>query len=249
MKHQVRRTGFTLIELLVVIAIIAILAAILFPVFAQARAKARQTSCLSNMRQNGIGIMMYAQDYDEILPGIDGRASGQGLPLGFLDPAAPRNWCVTIQPYIKNFDIYICPQVVPRSSAGTSTWDERVQPGGRSVSYLLNGIVEDRPLAAIPEPADIVFLHEYKFYGRAAQVRPQMVNTTTREFAEFDHPFYNTMHNDGANILYCDGHAKWNRRNRLRYFDFGANAPQDLFIPPTTYLGGSWPGGRFTARF
>jgi len=70
------RKGFTLIELLVVIAIIAILAAILFPVFARAREKARQTSCLSNMKQIGLAFMMYTQDYDETLPGISFSATG-----------------------------------------------------------------------------------------------------------------------------------------------------------------------------
>jgi prepilin-type N-terminal cleavage/methylation domain-containing protein len=72
------RVGFTLIELLVVIAIIAILAAILFPVFAQARAKARQATCSSNLRQIGVGILMYAQDYDELLP--TGLVAGPNVP-------------------------------------------------------------------------------------------------------------------------------------------------------------------------
>src|SRR5688572_32605433 len=73
-----RRAGFTLIELLVVIAIIAILAAILFPVFAQAREKARQAGCMSNCKQLGLASNMYAQDYDEMLPGHD-WTKGQGL--------------------------------------------------------------------------------------------------------------------------------------------------------------------------
>jgi prepilin-type N-terminal cleavage/methylation domain-containing protein len=85
-------TGFTLIELLVVIAIIAILAAILFPVFAQAREKARQTSCTSNLKQLGKAIMMYTQDYDETLPGNNGSEDGAGAPLGFLDPSVVRSW-------------------------------------------------------------------------------------------------------------------------------------------------------------
>ncbi|CUU36930.1 MAG: prepilin-type N-terminal cleavage/methylation domain-containing protein [Armatimonadetes bacterium] len=86
------RRGFTLIELLVVIAIIAILAAILFPVFAQARSKARQSSCLSNMRQLGTSMRMYAQDYDE-----------RHVYLWW-------EWHIGLHPYIKNWDIFICPQ-------------------------------------------------------------------------------------------------------------------------------------------
>ncbi|MGM0491747.1 MAG: DUF1559 domain-containing protein, partial [Armatimonadota bacterium] len=87
-----RRTGFTLIELLVVIAIIAILAAILFPVFARAREKARQTSCLSNVKQLMIGVQMYAQDYDERLP-------RHGFP----------RWTIKIYPYVNNVQVYSCP--------------------------------------------------------------------------------------------------------------------------------------------
>src|SRR5215210_4505553 len=93
MVHRVlRHRAFTLIELLVVIAIIAILAAILFPVFAQAREKARQISCLSNMRQVGLGLQMYAQDYDETLPNnradvpFFGRATA---PVSFLSALFP----------------------------------------------------------------------------------------------------------------------------------------------------------------
>src|ERR1700737_3356523 len=101
-KHHI---GFTLIELLVVIAIIAILAAILFPVFAQARAKARQATCLSNLKQIGTGLVMYAQDHDQTLPGNSGTANGQpdqagyNLPLGWMDPGANRNWAQSTVPY------------------------------------------------------------------------------------------------------------------------------------------------------
>src|SRR5437773_130435 len=93
-----RNRGFTLIELLVVIAIIAILAAILFPVFAQAREKARQSVCLSNCKQMGLGIMLYMQDYDDAYP-IGGRDSVQ----------KPDRWYEFIAPYTKNKGVYVCP--------------------------------------------------------------------------------------------------------------------------------------------
>jgi prepilin-type N-terminal cleavage/methylation domain-containing protein len=103
------RKGFTLIELLVVIAIIAILAAILFPVFAQAREKARQTGCLSNVKQIGHGIQMYVQDFDEHIP-RNAFADPPRVQEGdhFTNCSSPR-WMDVIQPYVKNTDVHNCP--------------------------------------------------------------------------------------------------------------------------------------------
>jgi prepilin-type N-terminal cleavage/methylation domain-containing protein/prepilin-type processing-associated H-X9-DG protein len=110
--RRLRPAGFTLIELLVVIAIIAILAAILFPVFAQARAKARQTACLSNTKQMGNAIAMYTQDYDET------------LPMGINFASINRTWMHTIEPYTKNRAIFICPgapDLRPAATTGNGT--------------------------------------------------------------------------------------------------------------------------------
>src|SRR5689334_2904246 len=99
-SRTARRCGaFTLIELLVVIAIIAILAAILFPVFAQAREKARAISCLSNLKQAGLAYAMYVQDYDETTPLQRSADTASGRPY----------WYVLIQPYVKNWGLMLCP--------------------------------------------------------------------------------------------------------------------------------------------
>src|SRR5215212_3362705 len=105
-----RRSGFTLIELLVVIAIIAILAAILFPVFAQAREKARQATCLSNCKQIGLASNMYVQDYDETFPGHDWpKGNGRfALPDGRAFEGHV-GWAAQFYPYVKNQNVYVCP--------------------------------------------------------------------------------------------------------------------------------------------
>ncbi len=224
------RRGFTLIELLVVIAIIAILAAILFPVFAQARAKARQTSCLSNMKQIGTGLYMYIQDYDETLPGNDTNAEGFGLPKGFLEPQSNisftrRNWAREVQPYVKNVQILICPQTIPRTAfqGGNPPYNESTVPGGGNTSYALNGIASDKSIAAIPRPADIIYLREFLIYTRTAQVRPHTVSNSNPLFTEFNHVLYDNIHQEGSNLLFCDTHAKWRKKVSVKFTEFGAD--------------------------
>ncbi|HLK56680.1 MAG TPA: DUF1559 domain-containing protein [Chthonomonadaceae bacterium] len=148
--------GFTLIELLVVIAIIAILAAILFPVFAQAREKARQTTCLSNEKQLGLAEMMYVQDYDETYPLADVWFSydwGGGYSGGFWENAADvppyydfekSFWANAMQPYIKNMNIFACP------SAITYTY-----PGYSNFSYTYNGLLHAEAMAGVNTAAQL----------------------------------------------------------------------------------------------
>ena len=161
--------AFTLIELLVVIAIIAILAAILFPVFAQARDKARQTSCLSNLKQISTASMMYQQDYDETWPLTwTGGAGGSGyiwtIPLD-SDSQADKDFenslaAVSLNTYIKSAGVWKCP-------SATLDWAGEPQPPlteaevkGFNFSYLINGYLHAWPAAMSPAPASVIAFSE-----------------------------------------------------------------------------------------
>jgi len=216
---QTRTKGFTLIELLVVIAIIAILAAILFPVFAQARAKARQTTCLNNMRQLGTGLMMYAQDWDETLPLNDYIGNGLGPLPGWRDPRAGDSWCSGIYPYVKNSQIYTCPEAYVYSENNPWRSPEKDEDG--VVSYLMNYVTRGQTLAAIPASAALVFLHEGDRRWRACHCRPEPERLTSRFYVEINHDFYDTRHQEGTNLLFCDGHAKWRRKASVLVSEFG----------------------------
>jgi len=190
------RRGFTLIELLVVIAIIAILAAILFPVFARAREKARQTSCLSNLKQIGLGILMYSQDYDEVL-----MPSGQYTsPTILMDPNVGRNyWFLLIYPYVNNTQIFSCPSESSRAiRSGGETITDSDWPGG--VNYTYNLRAHQVALGDVKRPS--AFLIAVDGANNYFRLRRYDENTT-------NYVWDLTRHNDGWNGTFADGHAKW----------------------------------------
>ena len=159
MKH-----AFTLIELLVVIAIIAILAAILFPVFAQARESARRTTCASNMKQVALGLTMYAQDYDETFPVHVATTGMSGLDVGNYATAPYTVWINATQPYIKHSGVWWCPSATKHSTvAPTSVSD---------TNYFYNGHCSGKPLAAIEFPSESVLFAEWKYRVHATGMRP-----------------------------------------------------------------------------
>jgi len=197
-----KRTGFTLIELLVVIAIIAILAAILFPVFAKAREKARQTSCLSNLKQLGTALMMYVQDYDEMTPPhTDDEPS----------PPPPYNWRwdmfpLRLAPYTKNYQILRCP-----SDTGLTTPADAAT--GRWSSYGVNALVVRISLAQVDDSSGTLSMFETTESDLGVEGnddRPYQVPTSAAY----------TRHNGGFNADFMDGHAKWLKPDQTSLADF-----------------------------
>jgi prepilin-type N-terminal cleavage/methylation domain-containing protein/prepilin-type processing-associated H-X9-DG protein len=201
------RRGFTLIELLVVIAIIAILAAILFPVFAKAREKARQSSCLSNVKQLALANMQYAQDYDERTLPYSTLTSGNGL-----------TWYVIVQPYLKNTQILTCP-----SQSIVTQW------GGYNISYGINratGSFGDSALAGIPLGAIAYPSETYMFADtRAHDIESEAFPTfyAPPNVGWGSYGSISNRHNEGSNFGFYDGHAKWMSRQAawaMPYYDF-----------------------------
>jgi prepilin-type N-terminal cleavage/methylation domain-containing protein/prepilin-type processing-associated H-X9-DG protein len=203
------RRGFTLIELLVVIAIIAILAAILFPVFARAREKARQTSCLSNMKQIGLASTMYAQDYDErlVIEFYGSMASGNYQQFGF-------NYRELLLPYVKNEQIWLCPsrERTVRTchhtgydwGRGSDTFLGETAGG----SYGINDLIDGATMAQIEATAETIIFTEMD----CLSAKPDMISYLGRYSHEVE------PHNDGFNSAFCDGHAKWANEHEARLF-------------------------------
>jgi len=208
--------GFTLIELLVVIAIIAILAAILFPVFAQAREKARQSTCLSNTKQIGLGLYMYADDYDETFP--------QNGPYGGDGEGGASYILTMVDPYIKNKKVWQCPSSTKYNNTSYCT------------NYMFNGalfgycpgfgtnapnmLAPAANIGKIGVPAEIILTHERKAQYPNSSNRPIAYNAIGC-VRVWDVLIDKGVHNEGVNLSFADGHAKFLKVNAITFKMFG----------------------------
>lgn len=235
-----QRRAFTLIELLVVIAIIAILAAILFPVFAKAREKARQSSCLANEKQLILAGLQYAQDYDE------------KMCYWYFGGVDFYYWWEMHQPYMKNAQIVRCPSAsdVVTLVAGWSRmtdyvplWYKQAWYGGPLGNDALGGGCIDGAYNPNPwmafgiglasRPAQAAWMVE----GEGDQ-NPANLNQATIGFQAWSPPGDNWRHNDGWNVSFLDGHAKW-----LKAGAFWADTVNDTAVQnPPGRVWANWAG-------
>ncbi|NLB96302.1 MAG: DUF1559 domain-containing protein [Armatimonadetes bacterium] len=215
MRQLQSTRGFTLIELLVVIAIIAILAAILFPVFARARENARKANCQSNLKQLGTAFTSYAQDYNETLPSFN----------AYFSP--PMFFQTLLEPYLKNTEVWTCPSARNKYWATYGVPPEMVT--NRTVTYGVNDIfllpgngisANDffgrarvaKTMAMIERPAEVFVLGDsgyYTIWMRQITGGTLVMDSNSLNRIRFPH-------GEGANFAFADGHVKWYNEQGVR---------------------------------
>jgi len=231
-------SGFTLIELLVVVAIISILASILFPVFARARENARRASCMSNLKQIGLGMMMYVQDNDERYPKYswnngnqiaDADHGGSWYPNPSSTYAKDWYWQNAIYPYVKSIQVFICPSspsVDATYGAPAGHYGPYQRHYGANTDVFVYSGSAAVNMSAMAAPANTYALMDSSFYTIAynyADDAPTSANYYLPGLCTFYPPASGTYpgdcengrHFDGDNVAFADGHVKWLKTQTL----------------------------------
>lgn len=256
-----KRKAFTLIELLVVIAIIAILAAILFPVFARARENARRSSCMSNLKQIGLAMMQYTQDYDErYAPAYswdESTGNTNALDADISHPSGyfyirkgdgsgssthSKSWMDAIFPYVKSVQIFVCPSVsnpavIPPNYGYSSAFGGYA--GNMSLYNYATGVPSWTPIAAsqINRVSEIIMIMDANNSWVSVSLSPGSVSTWAKN------PLLNSAiapHLEGGNVAYADGHVKWLPVAKMA--SWGANTICTVSSPSSTsaFCSTSW---------
>lgn len=214
------RRGFTLIELLVVISIIAILAAILFPVFARARENARRASCQSNLKQLGLAIMQYTQDYDGMYP-VSSHSNPVTPPTGWWDAAGTWFWPQTTYPYHRSIQVFRCP-------SSTANQPPIFRQYGANYYVIAYPGDPAKSETIIESPASTYLCFDSGFYtaGPALLNGPNPVShwyipgigeaTNAPVVANETADYRSGRHFGGVNMTFADGHVKWLKTSVLK---------------------------------
>ncbi len=246
-----KREAFTLIELLVVIAIIAILAAILFPVFAQAREKARQAACLSNTKQLSLAMMQYIQDYDEVYPSryMPNNIGPGCTSVTFTNLFDFPGRTSLMLPYLKNTDVVICPSNKANSTSYNYAFSygyNQYLIGTSYASYASctpTNTAVNVTVAQVKEPASMILFGDDTWGGRTlyAPSNSNPSGTTRQAWGQnFCDPcptltaaddlrtnpngkFPKGRHSGGVNMVFADGHSKWLKPDTL--YNNGSDTP------------------------
>jgi len=241
------KQGFTLIELLVVIAIIALLAAILFPVFARARENARKTACMNNLKQIGLGVMQYTQDFDESYPPVYVDLTGDNSFSSNID----RGWAELLQPYVKSQQLFQCPSERDRTYSGASGsssgaysdywYNRNIGPSHRPSGGAFDPSANQSDFTHVANTVMIGDGEKATIFNNGSSVNQWYGTDATNARPVASGGTFNTpgkaiigdstttnclRHLEGANYVFADGHVKWLKGST-------GNRPAEIYNPVT----------------